>query len=223
MTMSAHEAIAARRTIRDFDDRPIEREILLRILDAGMLAPSHNHLREWHFVVVDDLRQRECLIGFFREEWPPEKLEAWVDECGMENECQRASYGDAVPKQSSMILSAGALIIPCFRQPSPLLAEKKSLHQLNAFASIWAVLENVLLAAASEGIFGLTKILSRPEEAVHVRGTLGIPDEYEIPCYLAIDYPSEGTVWPKQIPADARERISTDRWGDRLERQERHE
>ena len=39
-----------------------------------------------------------------------------------------------------MILDAGALIIPCFRQPEPLLGEKTSLHQLNAFASMWAVL-----------------------------------------------------------------------------------
>jgi len=48
MSMNVYEAIDARRTVRDFDDRLIERDLLLRILDAGMKAPSHNHLRDWH-------------------------------------------------------------------------------------------------------------------------------------------------------------------------------
>ena len=212
MTMNVYEAIASRRTIRDFDDRPIEREVLLRVLDAGLKAPSHNHLREWHFVSVEDLSQRKRLVGFFRKDWTPEALEAWIDGTGMTDECQRAMYRDAVPKQAAMILDAGALVIPCFRRAEPLLAEKKSLHQLNAFASIWAVLENVLIAAASAGIFGVTKIVSTPDETAHVRATLGIPEEYEVPCYLAIGSPREDAVWSEQIPADARERVSVDRW-----------
>ena len=44
--MDVYEAMATRRTIRDFDDRLIARDVLLRILDAGLKAPSHNHLRE---------------------------------------------------------------------------------------------------------------------------------------------------------------------------------
>ncbi len=210
--MNVYDAIAARRTIRDFDDRPIEREVLLRILDAGLSAPSHNHLREWHFVSVEDLSQRKRLVGFFRKDWTPEALEAWIDGTGMADERQRAMYRDAVPKQAPMILDAGALVIPCFRQAEPLLAEKGSLHQLNAFASMWAVLENVLLVAASEGIFGVTKIVSTPEETVHIRATLGIPDDYEIPCYLAIGYPREDTVWPEQAAVCVDDRLHIDRW-----------
>jgi nitroreductase len=213
MTMSVHEAIAARRTIRDFDDRPIERDVLLRILGAGVKAPTHNHLRDWRFILVEDPQQRERLVRLFRREWSREELEEWMNGCGMKDECQRAMYADGVPKQASTILGAGALVIPCFRQPSPVLAEKESLHQLNAFASIWAVLENALLAAASEGIFGVTKIVSTPEETAHIRATLGISDDYEVPCYLALGYPSEGAVWPRQVSVDVRGRVSVDRWG----------
>ena len=35
MTMNVYEAIAARRTMRGFDDRAITRDVLLRILEAG--------------------------------------------------------------------------------------------------------------------------------------------------------------------------------------------
>ena len=211
--MNVYEAIAARRTIRDFDDCPIARDVLLRILDAGMKAPTHNHLREWRFVAVDDAHQRERLVRFFRKEWPQEKLEAWMDECGMEDECQRAMYTDGVPKQARMVLNAGALVVPCFRQVEPLLGEKQSLHELNAFASIWAVIENILVAAASEGIFGVTKIISTPEERDHIRATLGIPEGFEIPCYLPIGYPAEDATWTEQVPSHAEERLYVDRWG----------
>ena len=212
MTMDVYEAIAARRTIRDFAPKPVDRGVLRRILEAGVKAPSHNHLRDWHFVLVEDTQQRQRLVRFFRREWSREELEAWMDGCGMEDECQRAMYADGVPKQATMVLTAGALVIPCFRQPGPLLSGKRSLHELNAFASMWAVLENVLIAAASDGIFGVTKIISTPEEAVHVRATLGIPDDYEVPCYLALGYPAEDAVWTEQVPIDAEDRLYVDRW-----------
>lgn len=217
--MDVYGAIAVRRTIRDFDDRPIERDVLLRILAAGVKAPSHNHLRDWRFVLVEDPQQREQLVRFFHREWSREELETWMDGCRMEDECQRAMYADGVPKQASMILTAGALVIPCFRQPEPLLSGKRSLHELNAFASMWAVLENVLLAAASEGIFGVTKIISTPKETVHVRVTLGIPNDYEVPCYLALGYPSQGAVRPRQLSVDVRGRVSVDRWGRSVDRE----
>jgi nitroreductase len=211
--MDVYEAIAARRTIRDFADRPIDREILLRILDAGVKAPTNNHLRQWHFVLVEDRQQRERLVRFFRREWSQEELGTWMDECGMEDDRQRAMYADGVPKQATMILGAGALVIPCFRQRGPLLGEKKSLHELNAFASIWAVIENVLIAAASEGVFGVTKIISTPAETAHLRATLDIPEDYEVPCYLALGYPKEDAVRPKQVPVDIDGRIHVNRWG----------
>jgi nitroreductase len=212
MAMDVYEAIAARRTIRDFAPKPVGQGVLRRILEAGVKAPSHNHLRDWHFVLVEDTQQRQRLVRFFRREWSREELEAWMDGCGMEDECQRAMYADGVPKQATMVLTAGALVIPCFRQPGPLLSGKRSLHELNAFASMWAVLENVLIAAASDGIFGVTKIISTPEEAVHVRATLGIPDDYEVPCYLALGYPAEDAVWTEQVPIDAEDRLYVDRW-----------
>ena len=210
--MDVDEAMAARRTIRDFDTRPVDGKVLRRILDAGMKAPSHNHLREWHFVLVRDGRRRKALVRFFRKEWTPEALEAWIDETGMTERRQRAMYRDAVPKQAAMILDAGTLVVPCFRQRGPLLGEKKSLHELNALASIWTALENILLAAASEGIFGVTKIISTPKEAVHVRNVLEIPPDYEMPCYLALGYPAADAVRTEQISFDVEDRIYVDRW-----------
>ena len=52
------EALAAemqrRRTVREFSDRPIPREIIERCLVTAGSAPSGANLQPWHFVVVSD-------------------------------------------------------------------------------------------------------------------------------------------------------------------------
>jgi len=212
MTTDVYDAIVARRTMRDFAPEPVARDVLRRILGAGLKAPSHDHLRDWRFVSVEAPEMRETLVSFFRRPRTDDELGALLDGWGMQDACQRAMYHDAIPKQASMLLTAGALIVPCFRQDEPLLAEKTSLHELNAFASIWAAIENVLIAAASEGVFGVTKIISGPDERDHVRRTLGIPDAYEIPCYLALGCPAQDAVWNEQIPIDLADRLHVDRW-----------
>jgi nitroreductase len=58
--MKVIEAIAERRSIRAFSGRPVEDEKLLRVLEAGRLAPSAKNMQDWRFVVVKDpgLRRR---------------------------------------------------------------------------------------------------------------------------------------------------------------------
>jgi nitroreductase len=52
--METWDAITARRNVRDFDDRPLPRELLERILGAGRRAPSAQNWQPWDFVVVTD-------------------------------------------------------------------------------------------------------------------------------------------------------------------------
>jgi nitroreductase len=210
--LNVYQAIAARRTIRNFAPIPVPRNVLLRVLGAGLQAPSHDHLRQWRFILVEDSQQREALVSVFRAERTQSELQTMLDSWDMTVECQRDMYLDAIPKQASMILNAGALVIPCFHQPSPILGEKESLHELNAFASMWTVLENTLIAAASEGVLGVTKIVSAPKEVTCIRKILHIPNDYEIPCYLALGYPAENSQSLRQVHIDPQERIFFNRW-----------
>jgi nitroreductase len=60
--MDMYEAIFSRRTVRDFQEKEIDLEIIKRILNAGLHAPTNNHLREWEFVIVNDKSARLKLI-----------------------------------------------------------------------------------------------------------------------------------------------------------------
>ena len=55
--METWDAITARRNVRDFDDRPLPRELLERILEAGRRAPSAQNWQPWDFIVVTDREQ----------------------------------------------------------------------------------------------------------------------------------------------------------------------
>lgn len=54
MTMDVERAIATKRVVRAFADRPVEPGALRRILDAGRRAGSSKNLQRWDFVVVRD-------------------------------------------------------------------------------------------------------------------------------------------------------------------------
>ena len=57
----------------------------------------------------------------------------------------------ALHKQQGMIYNAGCLKLPFFRHRS-LLLQPKTLSFVNSLDSIWCCIENILLAAASEGV-----------------------------------------------------------------------
>ncbi len=52
--MDVHEAIRTRYAVRDFRPDSLPDETILRILEAGRLAPSQRNRQQWHFVVVQD-------------------------------------------------------------------------------------------------------------------------------------------------------------------------
>jgi nitroreductase len=69
----------------------------------------------------------------------------------------------------------------------------------------------MLLAAASEGILGVTRI-PFDSEIAHLKATLGIPEGYEIACYLALGYPANEQPAIRQTPVDIKAKIHEDRW-----------
>jgi nitroreductase len=55
------DAIRNRRSIRSFQNRPVEDEKLRLVLEAGRLAPSAKNLQERRFIVVKDEKTRRKL------------------------------------------------------------------------------------------------------------------------------------------------------------------
>ena len=208
--MELYNAIYQRRTVRDFADREVPLETIERILDAGMRAPTNDHMRNWEFVVIRDKEERLKLLEKMPARVSGKKVEKILDTWKMTDECQRAMYLDAIPKQFFMLYNSGCLVLPFFKQNYPLL-KPDSLSSLNAFASIWCCIENILLAATAEGLYASLRI-PFDKETSYIHEYLKHPDEYIMPCYLGFGYPAEGAAWNLQKNYNIKEKIHINRW-----------
>ncbi|MHB1394345.1 MAG: nitroreductase family protein [Clostridia bacterium] len=209
--MDIYEAINSRRTVRDFIDQEIEADIVKRIIAAGLKAPSNDHLRQWEFILLNDRAARANLIDQLNESYTEEEATELTNRRGLTDEFQREMYIDANQKQYSMLVNAGCLIIPCMCQKTPLL-EPSKLSSLSGLAAMWCCIENILLAAASEGIYGVTRIPCLDGETKHIKNTLDIPENYEVPCYIALGYPDENAKKIRQHFIMAEERMHFNKW-----------
>lgn len=208
--METLAAITGRKTIRDFEDREIPRNVIDYIITAGLQAPSNNHMREWEFILLHDREKRYALLNDIIHPLDEKGALAVINRWGMKDEDQREMYLDAIPKQYAMLNDAGCLILPCFKQELPLL-KPKTLSSLNGFASMWMCIENMFIAAADHGIYGVVRIPMDDESRI-IKDKLQIPAIYEIPCFVALGYPAENAKRAKQVDIDLKSKIHIDKW-----------
>lgn len=52
--MDALEAIKKRRSIREYKDKPVPKELLEKIVDAGRYAATARDIQPWEFIVITD-------------------------------------------------------------------------------------------------------------------------------------------------------------------------
>lgn len=81
--MDVYEAIYSRRSVRDFKDKDIDEKILKKILDAGLQAPTNNHLRQWEFIIINDKEKRIEVIDKIVKNATKEDSVRIIDEWGL--------------------------------------------------------------------------------------------------------------------------------------------
>jgi len=59
--MDAMECLRTRRSIRNFLDKEVPKEVIEDMIDAARLAPTANNVQPWEFIVVTDKAMRKKL------------------------------------------------------------------------------------------------------------------------------------------------------------------
>lgn len=54
----------SRRSVRKFEDRPLDRAVIRNLVRYGCMAPSGSNIQPWQFVVVDDPELVQELVRF---------------------------------------------------------------------------------------------------------------------------------------------------------------
>lgn len=209
--MDFYEVLEKRRTIRDFSDKEVPDEVLEKILSAAFKAPTNDHLRQFEFIVVRGKENISPIIS------PVAGNTKNIQQAGLEaaaNEMDKdehAMFVSALPKQQRMLLQSNCLVLPFFRQKDYPLCKPADQSSLNYFASAWAAVENMLLAATAEGLACAFRI-SIGNEPGHVKQLVHAPEEYEFTCFLAIGYPAENAHICKQKEIRTEDRIHKNVW-----------
>ena len=205
--MEFKEVIERRRTIRDFQNKEVSKEIIDYAIDNGFKAPSYNHLRDWEFIIINRLESKLKLIE-------SENLDKSINlrnlEESFKNEdsIMKEMYLDAIPKQKKMILEAPSVIIVLFK-PKTRVEEAKTVYDLNCLASVWTCIENFLLSLAEHDVYGVTFI---PQNIELIKEKLGIPYEFEIASIIPIGYKANDAKILKQKPINIAERKHFEKW-----------
>lgn len=63
------ELIETRYSVRKFSDQKVEKETILKILNAARIAPSAVNFQPWHFIVITDDKLKSKICEGYRGEW----------------------------------------------------------------------------------------------------------------------------------------------------------
>ena len=206
--MEFYEVIEKRRTIRDFESEDIPKEVIERVISAAMKAPTNDHMRDWHFIIVKDRETAARLLDIVPKGISDEDMNQLIKDWNLDDSLQQECYRNAVPKQYRMLFDASAIIMPLLRQKTDILHPENVSH-LNGFASIWCSIENLFLAATAEG-YGCNLRIPLGHEGEHARERLGYPEDYYMPCFIGIGRPKKNAAIPKQKDIDIKDRIHWD-------------
>lgn len=179
--MEFNKTIQNRKTIREFCDKAIPSKIFEEVIRTGLMAPSHDHKRAWHFIRISDLEMRFKIVEDI------ERLKSYPIKSLPEGySLAQKMYFEAMPYQKSMLIKAPELLAVCFEMQRDVV-NCNNLYQLNALASVWCCIENMLLTMAANDLMGVTYI---PKNQEGLKQALKLPDQYYVSALLAMGYPS---------------------------------
>ena len=189
------EAIDTQRGIRHFRPDPVPDELITRLLQAAIKAPSGGVRQGWGFIVIRDQETRRKIGDLYRT---GSRFEIRPDMTAQERRVYRAAqyledHMEDVP----------VLILACI-QSNP--------GNTGWGSSIYPAVQNILLAARGLGLGSvLTTRQMRFEE--EIKQLLGIPEDVVTAALLPIGFPAEGSRYGPTRRRPLEEVVFSDRWG----------
>jgi nitroreductase len=199
------EVMSTARTIRRFDDCPVDDATLARCLEAATWAPSGANAQEWRFVVLRSPQQRGVVAEAAARALTVIEVAYSLTRPAAEDGSRRARDNRATYELHDR---AGEFTSVLFTQKRLRMASDMLLG-----GSIFPAMENFLLAARAQGLGAcLTSWASYGGEEL-LRSAVGVPDDWMLAGHVVVG-------WPKGSHGPVRRRpwqdaVSLDHWGER--------
>ena len=181
--MNFADAVAARRSVRSFEDRPVPRAAVLRAISLAVQAPAPHHSAPWRFSLLADPAEKDEMSRAMGATW---REDLTAD--GLPRE-----KVDAILARSHSLLTGAPLLTICSADTARAHAypdERRRLAEWSLFAhATGAALQVYMVALAEEGIASCW--ISAPVFCRGVvRAHLGLPETVEPQALVLVGYPA---------------------------------
>lgn len=193
-----YELMSTQRAIRRLRPDPIPGDVLERIMQAAVWAPSGGNQQPWRMVMVHDEARKARLGELYRKRW------------ARFAELYRQRFADAKPevrRREERTVAAGdylgehfgdvpVIAIVCFN-PDRMAITDARLDRVSVVGggSVYPAVQNLLLACRAEGVGCVLTTLLCQDEA-EVKSLLEIPDGWYTAAAVPMGYPVGGGYGP---------------------------
>src|SRR3990170_5403479 len=199
--MDIFEAINPQRARRRLKPDPVPDELIWKLLDAAVRAPSGGNRQPWSFIVIRDPDTKKKLAEYY--------LDSWTKSYGL---IRQAAVGS--PATAATYLSAEHLANHLAEVPVLIIAAVN----LSAVApvtppgaSIYPAVQNLMLAARALGLGTTLTTFHRTHEA-EVKQLLGIPDGVETMALIPVGWPRGKFGSGDRVPTE--KVVHWEKWGE---------
>jgi nitroreductase len=175
-----------RRTVREFSDRPVPREVIEDCLRAGSTAPNGANMQPWHFVVVSDPTLKRKI-----------RLEAEKEEHEFYHHKAPREWLDALAPlgtdEHKPFLESAPYLIVIFAQSYGVLPDGRKFKHYYARESV-GIATGIMITAIHHA--GLVLLTHTPSPMGFLNDILGRPSHERPFLILVVGYPAEGVQVP---------------------------
>lgn len=156
--MDFQELLQTRESVRSYLEKPVERQLLIELIEDAALAPSACNSQPWRFIIVDDENLKRAVCPFLKDDAlrlnrHAEKVPAFIAVC--ETRANLSILGDGVYSQKYAQMDLGMAV------------------------------ENLCLSAVSRGLSTCIMGGMRDDE---IKRILKIPEDIPLRLMIAVGY-----------------------------------
>jgi len=183
---SFYNQIKQRRTVRDFSDKPVSKEVIENCIRTAGTAPSGANLQPWHFVVVSDSKIK-MRIRFAAEK---EEKEFYTNRAPKEWLDALAPLGT---NEQKPFLEKAPHLIAIFAKSYDILPDGRKVKQYYSQESTGIACGILITAIHNAGLVSLTHT---PSPMNFLNEILGRPNNERPFLLLVVGYPAKDAKVP---------------------------
>lgn len=189
--------LKSRRSVRQFQDKPVPEEVVRMLIEAATWAPSAGNRQNWMFTVVSSADVKKKMAEEVRASW----------QCALRRP-EIATVADQMHEYSKhfdWFSKAPVVIVMSAKSPEGFMTEmfgSAAMDVAGTKASVAMAAENLMLAAHASGL--ATCCLTAPLVAHDVmKDLLGLGARQIMVCVIALGYADEDPVQPSRKSLDS--------------------